>query len=76
MLCEIDAKGNLAGFLETAPPRFEPHEVTERLWAMAMNTEDSLREYLAINLRLPLMTRIGPIARIFDFVATAAPGVR
>src|SRR4029453_1021979 len=43
---------------------------------MSMDTEDSLKEYLTLQLRLPLMARIGPLARIFEFVATAAPGVR
>jgi anion-transporting ArsA/GET3 family ATPase len=43
---------------------------------MSMDTEASLREYLKLNLRIPVVGRIGPIARVFDFVATAAPGVR
>jgi anion-transporting ArsA/GET3 family ATPase len=29
-----------------------------------------------VNLRIPLAGRIGPLAKAFDFVATAAPGVR
>ena len=43
---------------------------------MAMNTEDSLREYLRLFVKLPLVGRIGPLARTFDFVADAAPGVK
>ncbi len=43
---------------------------------MAMDTEASLREYLRIQLRVPVAGRLGPVARAFDFVATAAPGVR
>jgi anion-transporting ArsA/GET3 family ATPase len=42
---------------------------------MQMNTEDSLREYLRF-VRVPLVGRIGPLARTFDFVADAAPGVK
>ncbi|MBW3668060.1 MAG: ArsA family ATPase [Actinobacteria bacterium] len=76
LLCEIDAKGNLADFFETGPTRFEPREVQPNLWAMSMDTEESLKEYLSINLKLPVMARIGPLARIFEFVATAAPGVK
>ena len=41
-----------------------------------MNTEDSLREYLRLYVRLPLVARLGPLARTFDFVADAAPGVK
>jgi anion-transporting ArsA/GET3 family ATPase len=29
-----------------------------------------------LNLRIPVVGRLGPLARAFDFVATAAPGVR
>jgi anion-transporting ArsA/GET3 family ATPase len=50
--------------------------VQPRLFAMSMDTEESLKEYLKLQLKLPLVTRIGPIARTFDFVANAAPGVK
>jgi anion-transporting ArsA/GET3 family ATPase len=43
---------------------------------MTMQTEESLREYLRLNLRVPFVGRIGPVARAFDFIATAAPGVK
>jgi anion-transporting ArsA/GET3 family ATPase len=43
---------------------------------MSMNTEESLKEYLSLQLRIPLVGRIGPLARTFDFIANAAPGVK
>ena len=43
---------------------------------MAMDTEESLKEYLRLQLKVPLLARIGPLARTFDFVANAAPGVK
>jgi anion-transporting ArsA/GET3 family ATPase len=76
LVCEVDAKGNLADFFETRPTAFQPREIQPRLWAMSMDTEASLREYLSLQLRLPRLARIGPLARTFDFVATAAPGVK
>lgn len=76
LVCEVDAKGNLADFFETGPTAFEEREIAPRLWAMSMDTEASLRQYLSLQLKLPLVTRVGPLARMFDFVATAAPGVR
>lgn len=72
----MDAKGALANAFDVAALRFEPTELAERLWAMEMNTEDSLREYLRLFVRIPLVGRIGPLARTFDFVADAAPGVK
>ncbi len=76
LLCEVDAKGDVAAFFETGPTGFTAREVLPALWAMSMDTEASLREYLRLNLRIPVVGRIGPLAKVFDFVATAAPGVR
>ena len=73
---EVDAKGNLADFFSVAPTQFAPREVQPNLWAMTLDPEESLKEYLTLQLKLPMMARIGPLARIFEFVATAAPGVR
>jgi anion-transporting ArsA/GET3 family ATPase len=76
LVCEIDAKGDLASFYETGPTRFEEREVAPRLWAMSMDTEASLKQYLSLQLKLPLVAKVGPLAKMFDFVASAAPGVR
>ena len=76
LLCEIEPGGAVAAALETGPLAFEARELQPNLSAMAMDTEASLREYLALQLRIPFMARLGPLARTFDFVATAAPGVK
>jgi anion-transporting ArsA/GET3 family ATPase len=76
LLCEVDAKGDVASYLEVPETSFSPREVLENLWAMSMDTEASLREYLKLNLKIPVAGRIGPLAKAFDFVATAAPGVK
>ncbi|MGH8983598.1 MAG: ArsA family ATPase [Acidimicrobiia bacterium] len=76
LLVEVDAKGNLPDLFEQAPVGFEPREVYPGVSAMAMRTEESLKEYLKLNLRVPVLGRLGPLARVLDFVATAAPGVK
>jgi anion-transporting ArsA/GET3 family ATPase len=76
LVCEMDAKDALAASFDSSPLTFEPREVEPNLFAMAMNTEDSLREYLRLFVKVPLLGRIGPLARTFDFVADAAPGVK
>ena len=53
LACEVDAKGDLADFFETPRPGFAPERVAPDLWAMAMDTEASLQEYLRLNLRVP-----------------------
>jgi anion-transporting ArsA/GET3 family ATPase len=76
LVCEMDAKGALAAAFDVTDLQFTPRAVGDRLEAMAMNTEDALREYLKVAVRVPLVGRIGPLARTFDFVADAAPGVK
>jgi len=76
LLCEVDAKGDLADFFESGRVAYDAREVQPGLFAMAMDTERSLDEYLRLVLRVPVMGRLGPVARMFDFVATAAPGVK
>jgi len=76
LLCEVDAKGDVAAYCEAGPTAFAARELLPGLWAVSMDTEASLREYLKLNLRVPVVGRIGPLAKAFDFVATAAPGVR
>jgi anion-transporting ArsA/GET3 family ATPase len=76
LVAEVDAKGNLADFFEIGPTAFKEREVSPNLFAMTMDTEKSLREYLSLQLKIPILARIGPLARTFDFVANAAPGVK
>lgn len=48
-----------------------------QLECLRLNTEDSLAQYIDLFLPLPISpTRLGPVARILEYVAAAAPGVR
>jgi len=76
LVCEMDDKGSLAAYLGRDALTFTPAEVSPNLFAMAMNTEDSLREYIRLFLRVPVIGSLTPLARIFDFVANAAPAVK
>src|SRR6202035_2962165 len=76
LVCEVDAKGDVTALFEAPPTDFTPREIAPGVWSMSMDTEASLREYLKLQLRIPVVGRIGPLARALDCVATAAPGVR
>jgi anion-transporting ArsA/GET3 family ATPase len=76
LACEVDAKGDLASAFEVESVGFKPVEASHGIQLMTMDTEASLREYLKLHLKIPVVGRIGPLARAFDFVATAAPGVK
>lgn len=76
LLVEVDGKHDLTDLYGQPEVGFEPRQVHPGVHAMTLDTEASLREYLKLNLRVPVLGRLGPVARVFDFVATAAPGVR
>ncbi len=76
LVVEMDAKGALGQALGAGELTFSPRDVAANLSAMAMNTEDALREYIKLFVRIPFITSIGPLAKMFDFVAQAAPGVK
>lgn len=47
------------------------------LTVLTLDTEAALDEYVRLHLRTPVSPRVlGPVARIFEYVATAAPAVR
>lgn len=51
--------------------------LTGRFETLRLTTRSALDEYLKIYLKLPLSaSRLGPLAKIFDYVSAAAPGVR
>jgi anion-transporting ArsA/GET3 family ATPase len=76
LLVEVDAKGDIPAQFEQRPVGFTPRQVYPGVLAMAMDTEASLQEYLRLNLRVPVLGRVGPLAKALDFVASAAPGVK
>jgi anion-transporting ArsA/GET3 family ATPase len=76
LLVEVDAKGDVTALFEHAPVGFTPKEIQPGILAMSMDTEASLQEYLKLNLKVPVLGRLGPMAKVLDFVATAAPGVK
>ncbi|MGH9171945.1 MAG: ArsA family ATPase [Acidimicrobiales bacterium] len=76
LVCEVEPKGDLGFAYECGPTPFAGQRVAPDLTAMSMDTEAALREYLRQIVKVPVMGRLSPVARAFDFVATAAPGIR
>lgn len=68
--------GGLATHLGRDHLRYDADEVRSGLYALAINRPQALDEYLRVQLGVPKLTRIGPIARAFDALASAAPGIR
>jgi anion-transporting ArsA/GET3 family ATPase len=76
LVCEMEPRGDLAAAFESGATSYEPKIVQPGLSVMTMDTEAALREYLRITVKVPTVGRLTPLAEAFDFVASAAPGVR
>ena len=55
---------------------YEAREIRPGLHALAVHRPAALNEYLKVQLGVPKVTRMGPIARAFDALASTAPGIR
>ena len=73
---EMTDAGGLSAHFSTGPFQFTPREVRPGLAAMRLERSAALLEYLSAQLGIPSLNAMGPIARAFDALATAAPGVR
>lgn len=71
----VDHRG-LASHLGAEKLTYTATEVRPGISALAIHRPEALDEYLRIQLRVPKLTRIGPVARAFDALASAAPGIR
>ena len=56
------------------PPGFAPRVVQHDLSVLELRTDESFQEYLNIYFKVPRLTRLTPLARVFDFIATGVPG--
>jgi anion-transporting ArsA/GET3 family ATPase len=73
---EVDAKGDLAAALGSNGSSFKAEVVQPGVSVLALHAEESFQEYLRLYFKVPRLTRITPLARVFDFIATAVPGPR
>jgi len=56
--------------------RYRPIHIISGLEAVAIERPEALNEYLRVQLGVPRLAQLGPLARAFDAVASTAPGIR
>jgi anion-transporting ArsA/GET3 family ATPase len=75
VLCvEVDGKGDLARCLGAASATFQPKVVQPNVSVLALDPEESLQEYLRLYFKVPRFTRLTPLSKVFEFIATGLPG--
>lgn len=73
---EVEPKGDLATALGSKGTNFKPELAQPNLSFLALHPEQSFQEYLHTFFKVPQLARATPLAKVFDFIATAVPGPR
>ena len=73
---DVAATGGLAAHFGTKKLDFKATTLKPGLDALVVDRSKALIEYLQVQVGLPGLATLGPAARIFDAIATTAPGVR
>ena len=76
LLIDVEANGDAARFLDAGAPRYDARQAGPHLFHLALHPEEVLDEYLHVAMKVPRVRRFGPIKKVFDFVANAAPGIK
>jgi anion-transporting ArsA/GET3 family ATPase len=75
LLLDVDARGDAARFLGAGASTYRARRSQAGPWHLAFDAEEALDEYLKEAMHVPRLYRVGPVGKVFDFIATAAPGV-
>lgn len=73
---DMNEAAGLSSHLGAASLTFEHQEIRPGLFALSIDRPTALDEYLRLQIGIPRFARMGPVARAFDALATAAPGIR
>lgn len=75
LVCEVGAQERLTATLEAPAAGFVEVEVAPNLHAFSVNPDDALAEWLRYQLRSRTLAEMLGSSRIFQYLATAAPGL-
>jgi anion-transporting ArsA/GET3 family ATPase len=76
IVCEVGGQETASRVFRRAEIGFHEVEVAENLWAISIDPDDSLREYLLIQLKVRAMRDLLVRSRIFNYLAAATPGLK
>jgi anion-transporting ArsA/GET3 family ATPase len=76
IVCEVASQENASRVFKKGEVGFNEVEVAENLWAISIDPDESLREYLLLQLRVRAMRDLLVRSRIFNYLAAATPGLK
>jgi anion-transporting ArsA/GET3 family ATPase len=76
IVCEVAAQENASRFFDRAQVGFHEVEMEENLWSISIDPDESMREYVLLQLKVRAMRDMLFRSRIFTYLAAATPGLK
>jgi anion-transporting ArsA/GET3 family ATPase len=76
IVCEVSAQEQLSRVFHRAEVGFHEVEMAENLWGISIDPDESMREYVLLQLKVKAMRDLLFRSRIFGYLAAATPGLR
>jgi anion-transporting ArsA/GET3 family ATPase len=76
IVCEVGGQETASRVFRRAEVGFHEVEVADNLWAISIDPDHSLREYLLLQLKVRTMRDLLVRSRLFNYLAAATPGLK
>jgi anion-transporting ArsA/GET3 family ATPase len=76
IVCEVAAQENASRVFAHAEVGFHEVEMEENLWAISIDPDESMREYVLLQLKVRAMRDLLFRSRVFTYLAAATPGLK
>jgi anion-transporting ArsA/GET3 family ATPase len=76
IVCEVSSQEHTSQVFNRAEVGFHEVEMAENLWAISIDPDQAMREYLLLQLKVRAMRDLLYRSRIFGYMAAATPGLR
>ena len=76
IVCEVASQENASRIFDHTAVGFHEVEMEENLWSISIDPEESMREYVLLQLKVRAMRDMLFRSRIFSYLAAATPGLK
>jgi anion-transporting ArsA/GET3 family ATPase len=76
IVCEVSSQENASRMFDHTTIGFHEVELEENLWSISIDPDESMREYVLLQLKVRAMRDMLFRSRIFNYLAAATPGLK
>jgi anion-transporting ArsA/GET3 family ATPase len=76
IVCEVSSQENASRIFDHTEVGFHEVEMEENLWSISIDPDESMREYVLLQLKVRAMRDMLFRSRIFSYLAAATPGLK